>query len=311
MRTIATIGVLIYGANYIYSNLESFRALQDVNWKSIVVMIVFILINIFASASENAVLFQALGAPIGNIESFGLTNVSAFFNLILPQGGTIVKAVYLKQEYKIPYSRTPAMYLGLLVIYLLVGSGIILLANLITVLMGNPVPFVLWIAVGCAGLSGIIFMIDFPTGSLPKLGRIGVWISNYSNGWKSLRANKSCLIKACIWQFIIFVSAGVWVSTAYYSLGIKINPLLGISLSVLISFTNILTIVPGNLGIQEAAYGYFTYLTGMSFTQGVVVSALVRVVLLSMTLLLTPASWYYLFYKQNIKLSRQSFIEIQ
>ena len=154
-------------------------------------------------------------------------------------------------------------------------------------------------------------MIDFPKGSLPKLGIIGALRSNYSNGWKSLRTNRSCLLNACIWQFIIFVSAGIWVSTAYYSLGIKINPLLGISLSVLISFTNILVIVPGNLGIQEAVYGYLTYLTGMSFAQGVVVSALVRVVLLLMTLLLTPVSWYYLFYKQNINLNRQSFIEIQ
>lgn len=310
IRGIITIGILLYGVHYVYSNLKSFRFLLEIDWIMIVIMVAFILINIFASASENAVLFQALGAPIGSIESFGLTNVSSFFGLIFPHGGTITKALYLKQIYKIPYSKTPALFLGLLVIFLLIGSGVILITNFATLLMGGTVPFVFWAAVCCASASGILFMVDFPKGSLPRLGKIGMLISNISDGWNSLRTNRSCLIKACIWQFIQFVSAGIWISTAYYSLGMKINPLLGTSLSVLISFTNILTIVPGNLGIQEAAYGYFTFLTGMPFAQGVVVSALVRVVLLLMTLLMTPISWYYLFYKQNVSLNRKSFIDI-
>jgi uncharacterized membrane protein YbhN (UPF0104 family) len=174
--------------------------------------------------------------------------------------------------------------------------------SLITLFKGETVPFVLWIAVGCAGLSGLIFTIDFPKGSLPRLGRIGVWISNYSDGWKSLRTNKPCLVNACFWQLIIFLSAGVWVTMAYYSLGIKISLLLGTGLSIVNSFANILVIIPGNFGIQETVYGYFTYLTGTLFAQGVVVSALVRIVLLLITLLLAPFSWFHLFYKQNIKL---------
>jgi uncharacterized membrane protein YbhN (UPF0104 family) len=285
--------------------------LLQINWKILGLMVIFILFNIFASASENALLYRALGAPIGNIESFGLTNVSAFFNLLFPQGGTITKAIYLKRRYKIPYSKTPAMYLGLLVIYLIIGAGVILVTNIVTITMGGKVPLVLWIAVCCASASGILFMIDIPKRSLHRLGKIGTFLSNYSDGWKSLRTNKSCLIKASIWQLIIFICSGIWVSTAYYSLGIPINPLLGISLSVLISFTNILVIVPGNLGIQEAVYGYFTYLTGMSFAEGVVVSALVRVVLLSITICLTPLSWYFLFYKHKINFSKQEFIEDQ
>ncbi len=305
IRGAATVGILLYGAYYVYSNREAFRVLQAVNPKFIAIMVVFILINIYASASENAVLFQALGAPIGSIESFGLTNVSAFFNLVLPQGGTIAKAVYLKQRYSIPYSKTPALFLGLLVIYLLIGSGIILIISLITLFMGQAVPFILWIAVGCASLSGIFLMIDFPKGSLSGLGRIGVWISNYSDGWKSLRTNKPCLINACIWQLTIFLSSGVWVTMAYYSLGLKISLLLGMGLSILNSFTNILVIIPGNFGIQEAVFGYFTYSTGVLFAQGVVVSALVRIVLLLITLLLAPFSWYRLFYRHNISLKQR------
>lgn len=302
IRSIATAGILIYGAYYIYLNREAFSTLQNIGLKYIIIMILFILINIYASAAENAVLFRALGAPINNIESFGLTNISAFFNLILPQGGTIVKAVYLKQKYNIPYSKTPALYLGLFVIYLLIGAGVILIINLLTIIMGKTVPYVLWVAVCGASLSGLMLMVDFPKGVLPKLGRIGTWASNYSDGWRSLRTNKPCLVQACVWQSVIFLSSGVWVTMAYYSLGMKISLLIGTGLSILSSFSNILVIIPGNFGIQEVVYGYFTYLTGTLFAQGVVVSALVRIVLLLITLLLAPISWYYLFHKQDINL---------
>lgn len=308
-RNIATICIFLYGVYYFYSNQETFHILTETNWKILGVMVIFILVNIFASSSENAVLYRALGAPVSSIESFGLTNIGAFFSLLFPQGGTITKAIYLKQKHKIPYSKTPAMYLGLLVIYLIIGSLVILITNIATILMGGEVPFLFWLAAFGASAPGLLFVIDFPQKSLSKLGKIGTLISNYSEGWKSLRTDKSRLLHACIWQFIIFVSSGIWVSAAYYSLGIRINPLLGISLSILISFTNILVIVPGNLGIQEAVYGYFTLLTGMSFAEGVVVSALVRVVLLVVTLFLTPLSWYFLFYRQNIHLNRQKFTE--
>lgn len=307
IRRITTVGILVYGGYYFFTNANSFRALLGIEWKIFSIMLFFILVNIFASASENAVLFQALGAPIGNIESFRLTNVSAFFNLVFPQGGTITKVIYLKQKYNIPYSKTPALFLGLFVIYLLVGSMVIFITNLVTILVGGDVPSVFWLAGVMGFAAGILPMInDLPKGPLSKLGKIGILLSNYSEGWKRLRTNKSSLIKACIWQTVIFISAGIWVSAAYYSLGMKINPLLGTSLSVLISFTNILTIVPGNLGIQEAVYGYFTFMTGMSFTQGVVVSALIRVVMLLITLLLTPVSWYYLFYKQHITINKET-----
>jgi hypothetical protein len=256
-------------------------------------------------------LYQAAGAPIGNIESFRLTNVSAFFNLIFPQGGSLTKAIYLKQKYGIPYTKTSAIFLGLLLIYLDIGAAVMLVTNFATVLLGGTVPLVLWVIALIACASSLFFMFDFPKFSLFKLGKIGELISSFSDGWNSLRTNKSHLAKACIWQLVTFVCSGLWISTAYYSLGIKLNPLLGISLSVLITFSNILVLIPGNLGIQEAAYGYFTYLSGMMFSQGVVVSALARVVVLMVTLLLTPLSWYYLFYKQNISLSREKFAALQ
>ena len=85
IRSIVTISILIYGVYYFYSNQKSFLALAQIDWKILGIMVIFILINIFASSSENAILYRALGAPVNCIESFGLTNVGAFFSLLFPR----------------------------------------------------------------------------------------------------------------------------------------------------------------------------------------------------------------------------------
>ncbi len=308
VRGISTILILVYGAFFLLQNLNSFTRLLNIRWDVLCVMILFILINIYASSAENTILYKTLGANIGNFESFGMTNVSAFFNLIFPQGGTITKAIYLRQRHGIPYTKSPSMYLGLLIVYMMVGAAVILVSNLVILSAGGTIPLMFWIAGGVGSTSGILFAIDFPKGALTKLGRIGTLISSFSDGWRRLRTDWNSLIRAAIWQAVIFFSSGIWISAAFYSLDFKINPLMGLSLSILISFTNIFMILPGNFGIQEAVYGYFSLITGMTFTEGIVVSTLVRVVLLLVTLVLTPWSWYYLFYKKNIKISRRSLI---
>jgi hypothetical protein len=84
--------------------------------------------------------------------------------------------------------------------------------------------------------------------------------------------------------------------------GIEINPVLGISLAVFIAFSNLIAIVPGNFGIQETVYGYLTYLSGLMFVQGLVISMMMRAVGLLMIFMIAPISWYFLFFRYRIKL---------
>jgi len=301
-RVLLTIGFLLFILYYSYMNLDSFYLLLKVDYRAFFVMLVSALLFLYASAVQNAILIRAIGVPISNFESFGLTNIGSFFNLFLPQGAALTKAVYLKQRYGVAYSKSPALFLGLLIVFLIIGAGILFITNLSVLLMGNHIPSILWLFTFLALASGMLVGIDFPTESMARFGKIGELMSNFSDGWKSLRKNRSCLVKASAWQALIFLSLGIWTATAYYSLGIKINPLIGISISVFASFANLVMIIPGNFGIQEIVYGYFTILSGLLFSQGVVVSVLIRGIGLLITLVLAPISWYILFYSQGIKI---------
>lgn len=301
-RALFMTSVLLFALYYSYINLDSFYILFKVDYRAFFVMLASTLFFLYASAVQNAILIRAFGVPISNWESFGLTNVSSFFSLFLPQGAILTKAVYLKQRYGVPYSKSPAVFLGLLVVFLVIGAGILFITNLSVLLMGNRVPIVFWAITFCATASGLLFWIEFPKGSILRFRKIGKLISNFSEGWKSLIMNRSCLIKTSAWQMAIFLSSGVLVTTAYYSLGIKINPMLGISISLFASFANLVVVIPGNIGVQEIVYGYFTVLSGVLFSQGIAVSVLIRGVGLLLTLVLAPISWYLLFYRKGIRI---------
>jgi uncharacterized membrane protein YbhN (UPF0104 family) len=299
LLTITMVGIIGY---YVYSNKEEFEVLFEISISDLVYFSTFVLLTSFFNAAQNAVLIRSLGIPFSNLESFGLSNLSALVNLLLPQGVTVTKAVYLKHRYAVSYSRFSALFLGLLVIFLLVGSLLMVLTNILAAMQAIKVPGILWVGSIIGATSSLLFFFDFPKKYFEKFGKVGMLVENFSDGWNEIRSNKSYLLKACLWQIVIFISAGLGVTYAYRSIGIDINPLLGTSLSVFISFSNLIAIIPGNIGIQETVYGYLTHLTGLMFVQGVVISTLMRAVGLLFTLLIAPFSWYFLFFRHGIKL---------
>jgi uncharacterized membrane protein YbhN (UPF0104 family) len=223
-------------------------------------------------------------------------------NLLVPQGVTVTKAVYLKHRHGVSYSKFSALFLGLLVVFLLIGALLMAITNTLAMMQGIDVTEILWGGVFLGVATTLLFFFDFPKEYFTKFGKVGALIANFSDGWNRIRTNKACLIKACLWQIAIFISSGIAVTFAYRSVGIDISPVLGISLSVFISFSNLVAIVPGNFGIQETVYGYLTYLSGLMFVQGLVISVLIRAVGLVLTLMIAPISWYFLFFRYRIKL---------
>jgi uncharacterized membrane protein YbhN (UPF0104 family) len=287
---------------YCYLHKDDFEVLFELNTIDVVLFSICIVASSFFNAAQNAVLIRSLGIPFSNLESFGLSNISALTNLVLPQGVTVTKAVYLKHRHGVSYSKFSALFLGLFIIFLLIGALLMAITNMLAMMQGIKVPEILWGGSLLAGATTLLFFFDVPREYFTKFGKIGVLVENFSEGWNRIRTNKACLIKACVWQVAIFVSSGIAVTFAYHSVGIEINPVLGISLAVFIAFSNLIAIVPGNFGIQETVYGYLTYLSGLMFVQGLVISMMMRAVGLLMIFMIAPISWYFLFFRYRIKL---------
>jgi uncharacterized membrane protein YbhN (UPF0104 family) len=294
--TLTLISLLVY---YVYSHWEELQLISKIHWDIFILIFLSILLNSLINAGLSASFFRATGAPITFWESFGLSNVAGAVSLVIPQGTAIVKAIYLKQKYKLPYSKNPAIFMGLLVIALIVGAIILTISNLVIMASGNTVQPVIWIITAIGLCSSLIFIVN------PKPPRFikrmpGVLLTGLQ-GWNELRANPGLLIKASILQLLLFFVNGITLYLTYISLEIDISLFTSIGLMVLIFFSSIVSLTPANLGITEGIIGYFTELSGYPFAFGIASSGLIRATGLVVTLVLAPISWYFLFIHQGIK----------
>ena len=302
LRTFLTVLLFIFLGYYCYLHKDDFEVLLQLNKVDLVLFALFLILSSFFNAAQNAVLIRSLGVPFSDVESFGLSNISALTNLFVPQGVTLTKAVYLKHRHGVSYSKFSALFLGLLVIFLLIGALLMTVTNVLAMMEEIEVPAILWGGAFLGGATSLLFFFDVPKEHFRKLGKVGALVENFSDGWNRIRTNRACLLKASLWQIAIFMSSGIAVTYAYHSVGIDISPVLGISLAVFIAFSNLVAIIPGNFGIQETVYGYLTYLSGLLFVQGLVISMMIRAVGLAITLIIAPISWYFLFFRYKIKL---------
>jgi len=292
----ALISLLVY---YVYSHWEDLQSVSRIHWDVFILISFTIILNSLINAGLSASFFRATGAPITFLESFGLSNVAGAVSLVIPQGTVIVKAIYLKQKYKLPYSKNPAIFMGLLVIALIVGAIILTISNFIIIASGMTVQPVIWIITVIGLCSSLIFIIN--PRPPQKMKRIPGVILTCLQGWNELRSNPGLLAKASFLQLLLYIVNGITLYLTYTSLEIDISLFTSISLMVLIFFSAIVSLTPSNLGITEGIIGYFTQLSGYPFAIGIAASGLIRATGLLVTIVLAPISWYFLFIHQGIK----------
>lgn len=311
-RVIISITFIVLIIFYVSENWEELKIFTRLDLFDVFLVIIASLINSLANAAKMASIFRALGAPIKLGESFGLSVVGAAAGLFLPQGATLTKTVYLKQRYKIPYTHAPVIFFGALIVFFLMGGIMLLIINLISLLIiGNEVPSVVW-WLSVLSISSVLFLgFDLPDQWVSKAGHIGELFKLLSAGWKQLRTNRNKLLEASLYQFIIFLTSGMLTTALYHALDLKVDFLIGVSIAVFVSFSHIITITPGNLGIQESVFGYISHLSGMLFFEGVAVSALQRATGLIVIIVLAPIFWYFLFIKPGIKVRKDTTLSIK
>jgi uncharacterized membrane protein YbhN (UPF0104 family) len=285
---------------YLWSHWDELAELSTIRWQTVGLLVLVVLLGRFVAALQTAYIFRSIGSPIGIFESFALSSITGAVELFVPQATTVVKAVYLKQRYAVPYAKTPAIFVGRLVIFLGVGAILLIISNLVVLWSGASVPTPMWVLAIGAIAATTILTLDLPTGLFPQTGRVGRWLNLMAEGWHSLRTNRRLLFQASTLQFLEMIIGGIAVAITYSSLGAPISPWTGVSMVVFAAFSDIITLTPGNLGIKEAVYGYLTMVSGFSFATGVAGAALLRAIGLLVTLVAAPISWYFLIVRGGV-----------
>ena len=298
------IGVVVATAVYVFLNWQEFAVIFSIHIWRVVILVGLAFIHSFISAAQFASLYRALGVPMGIVESFFLSTLGGFFALVVPQATYLTKAVYLKQRYALPYSKTPAILLGSLAVFIIMGMAVIGLSLTILATTENIDSRLAWLAIPFSLGIVLLWRLHIPDHLLIRMGRAGNMLRLFLEGWSTLRQDRRCLVRISFYQFLMFVVSGMSFSVAFKSIGKDVSPLVGTVLAASTSFTNLISLTPANLGVQEAVVGYLAGLTGHAFVEGAVASMILRIIGLITILLVTPIAYYCLFWQRGIHMGK-------
>jgi uncharacterized membrane protein YbhN (UPF0104 family) len=208
-------------------------------------------------------------------EWFGLSVVTTMGNYITPfSGGMIARAFYLKRRHEFSYTQFATLLASNYLVYFWV-IGVI---GVLTFLLFGRVVWSYWqlFVFFVVVLISISVLILFPAVRLPGQNRIAKTLNTSLAGWELVKNDRVLLAKLVVYTLVnVSLNAlGFWV--AYDALGSSVPFRSALLIGMLTSFSLLIRITPGNLGIQEALIGLSSGLLGIGAGQGLLVALLVR-----------------------------------
>lgn len=208
-------------------------------------------------------------------EWLGLSVVTTMGNYITPlSGGMIARAAYLKQRHRLPY----AQFVTLLASNYLINFWVIGVVGILTLLTFGTAIQLYWQVLVCftTVIVSISALVLFPTVKLPWKNRIAKTVNTSLEGWSLVKSDRVLITKLVIYTLINIFLNGLSFWIAYDALGSRISFRSALLVGLLTSFSLLVRITPGNLGIQEAVVSLSSGLLGIGAGQGLLAALLIR-----------------------------------
>lgn len=292
--------ILIWFVRYLWNNRVIFSQAPDLATTDIVLIVILIIGTWVSTSTQNYLLFRAARSPIRFFESLILTMASVFGNYLPMRIGTVVKAHYLQSIHGLDYVGFASVF-SIRLILTMISAGAFGLGALVALLLTEnlvSLPLTGILLSFTLGPSLIYFLAPKSTKFHQKtvLSRL---IYKFVDGFESLRAQPQiavmCLLLICL-QYTFLAARFVVVSRV---IG---QPLELSTIFIMVSvttITNFVAITPGGIGVRESVMGYASVATGTSFSQGLILGSVDRVILLSMVALFGGFSFLYVWLKLN------------
>lgn len=301
IKSIISISILILLISicifYIYQNKESFKQLTLVNPYHIIILILLFILNYVFVGITTKELLKPFSINLSIKESFQLSIITGFYNLITPfRGGMAARAVYLKKKYDFPYTNFFSTLSASYVIIFLIAGFTGILSTLIIYYqekMFSWILFFLFIIVFISSLVIIIFSPKFPE---TKNNFINKFIK-ILNGWHLIKDNSRVIFVIFSITLIQTVLAVISTYLSFQVFGIDISISKCLFLLSVGYLSVVIAITPANLGVGEAI-GIFSAMTiGITPVQSITVSLLGRAISFLVLFTIGPLFSYYLLKK--------------
>jgi uncharacterized membrane protein YbhN (UPF0104 family) len=260
---------------YLYSQPHLLTAFRNVSLSAIIYLVGTRLLFLGTNGLFLREFAAKFGVALTAKEWFGLSVVTTMGNYITPfSGGMVVRATYLKHRHKFPYARFATLLASnYLVTFWVVGVvGALTLLTFGKAMWAYWQLFVFFIAVAIS----ISALILFPAARLPLENRIAKALNTALAGWKLVKNDQVLLAKLVAYTLVNISLNALCIWVAYDALGSPVPFRSALLVGLLTSFSLLIGITPGNLGIQEAVVSLSSGLLGIGAGQGLLAALLVR-----------------------------------
>jgi len=285
LQYIILLGSVVYITIFFWKSrgdIELIFVLDPLYLVSIIVIFCFYLI--LHGYRYQIIIEKCSGIKISSLEWFKLFILGRFLNKFIPQSGNAYRSYYLKESYNIPYTR----YLSSLfsfawmdtIFNLVVALFVIMIAKPNLALFGFKIKYSLIIFIGSICVLPILLdiilryikiKIRYLSWVHSKISEVlSVTLKNISDGKYIL---KIFSLGGIIFFLMVFFYYLVFLS---FDVHIELPEL--VLFYALYKLNTHFNITPGNLGIRELFYGFLSEQLGIGMAQGIMVSALLRII---------------------------------
>lgn len=285
VRLAIAAGCLGYIVHFFASNTDQLRLVANlVAWKVAALAAIQFFSLIVHAYQMYIVLGWCSNVPVGFWQWFKTAILATFLNTAAPQAGNVYRAVALKTACGLSYTRYLATYFS----FAWLDTSLGLLMSLVVIAATRPglemaglrATWLVGAALGACvvlpiGLEALWRRFAFSSGPLAWLGRKVAEMLRVS---VSGIADPLYLARVALAGTASFLCGVGIFYVAFECLGAAMDLAAVALFYVILRLGSLIVITPGNLGVQELAYGVISSALGRGLAEGLWVSVVVRVV---------------------------------
>jgi len=285
LKSIIAVACIIYLVRFFYTNRDSLDVAFNLNILTIVYIVtLFIIYLLLHSYRFQLVLEKCSGHRLPFFPWLKILILGRFLNTIFSQTGNVYRGVRLKKDYNISYTD----YISSFTSFAWMDTCMNLIIATVAVAALSPDlrigQFTAWKILAIPAVVVII---------LPILAEVLLHKINFKNrhlNWLHLKLSEvltvsvnnlrdtTYLLKILLLGLAMFIRtcASFYIYFSVFDIHVSMSALA--VFYALFHLSVFVIITPGNLGVQEVAYGFLSEQMGIGMAQGVLVVALMRVV---------------------------------
>ncbi len=252
--------LLVMAVWYLYPNAWRYRNLLQISPEIVLVLMGVVLVP--EHGIQNYYLYRWLQAPVSLGESLALGFANSFANQLPLAGGMVTKGIYLKRRYQLSYTRFLGATVGLFILATS-ASGAIGIVSLLYVTASQSIMPPWPLTLSFAGMIALAFMPWLPLPLRSPRARWRKRLKQLQMGKELLNFPRPLVSRLYALHLLTVIKLAVrfWLAFRLMSQEVPLSYCLLFAAAAML--TQIVSIAPGGLGVQEVLVTATAHLMGI------------------------------------------------